>query len=96
MSTIDYAQVNPRVGGFVNPFKLNDPKYRNAYTKLARSCTFPAGYENGLLNTVVGLIIGIAGLGCLATGLESDLRFVGLGAGVVIGVVVALLYGRRE
>lgn len=94
MASIDYAQVNPRVGGFVNPFKLNDPKYRNAYMKLARSSAFPAGYENGLFNTVVGLIVCIAGLVCLAVGLESSMRYVALGVGAVLGVVVAYLYGK--
>ncbi|MGI6220935.1 MAG: HEAT repeat domain-containing protein [Coriobacteriales bacterium] len=94
MSTIDYAQVNPRVGGFINPFKLNDPKYRDAYTKLARSCAYPAGYENGLFNTLVGVVVCIAGLVCLGVGLESSMRYAALGAGIVIGIIVAFFYGR--
>ena len=94
MPAIDYAQVNPRIGGFVNLFKLDDPEYRAAYTKLARSCTYPAGYDNGLFNTVVGIVICVTGIICYTAGGHASLKYISLGAGIVIGIVLALVYGR--
>ena len=94
MPAIDYAQVNPRVGGFVNPFKLEDPEYRAAYTKLARSCMYPAGYDNGLFNTVVGIVVCVTGIVCYTAGDHASLRYISLGVGIVVGIILGLIYGR--